>query len=120
MRCSADGAQQMLDPMLIGMLRHHVVVGLFNHAVPIIYISVSPDDFVDVAEILFNRDVVAVRFENAVVVSLQQNLAGLRPDGFEMTRGDALTGNLRCLPAVKAPENVFKARPAVLKKIVMP
>src|ERR1051325_3545009 len=106
--------------MAISVLRHYVVVGLFDHALPVAYIPVSLNDLVDVAEILSDRDIVTVRFKDTVVVALEQNLAGLRPDGFEMTRGDALAGNFRCLPAVEALKNVFEARGPILEQVIMP
>src|SRR6476619_3876677 len=107
----------MLDAMAISVLRHYIVVGLFDHALPVACITVSLEDLVAVAEILADRDIVTVRFEDTVVVALEQNLAGPRPDRFEVTGGDALAGNFRCLPAVKALKNVFEARGPILEQV---
>src|ERR1051326_1936881 len=110
----------MLDAMAISVLRHYIVVGLFDHLVPIVRIPVSLNDLVNVAEILSDRDIVTVRFEETVVVALEQNLAGLRPDGFEMAGGDALAGNFPCLPAVEALKNVFETGGPILEQVIMP
>src|ERR1051325_4534269 len=85
-RLTARGhdTQQMPDSVGVGVLRQHVFVCLLDHPAPKTGIGKSFDYVVNVAEILPNGDVVAIRLEYAVVVAFQQDLASLGADRLEM------------------------------------
>src|SRR3954451_20940831 len=58
-----------------------------------------------------------VRAQDAVVAALEQDLAGLGSDRFEMPGRYALPGYLRHLPAIEPVEDFLKRRVAVLQVV---
>src|SRR5690349_16991632 len=70
-RCG-HGTQQLLNAMPIGMFSHDEFVSAIGNACPIAGITKPFDRVIDVREVLFDRDVMLVRFQNAVVVPFEQ------------------------------------------------
>src|SRR5438046_8864332 len=70
-------AQQLLDTMAVCVLRHHKIIGALGDAGAMVGITKPFDRVVDIREIFSNRDVMLVRFQNAVVVPFEQELACL-------------------------------------------
>ena len=76
----------MLDPVPIGVLGEHVIKSVLDHPRPVARVTESGDRFIDIAEILFYRNIVPVSFEYPIVVPFEQDLAGFGADRLEMAR----------------------------------
>src|SRR5207249_3409967 len=80
--------QDPIHAVRVRMLGEHVLEGVINQLGPVAVISKPPHNVIDVGIVLAQRYVVSVGLKDAVVVSLEQYLAGLGSDGFEVDVGD--------------------------------
>jgi len=102
----------------VGVLGKHVIIRVLDHARPVAHITKSGDDLVDIAEILFDRNIVPVGFEYPIVMSFEQDLASFGADRLEMARGDAFSGNAGLLAMIEFGEYRIEGGSRVFDEIV--
>ena len=72
--------------MGVGMLLHNIVIRLPDHSLTIASVLEFLDRLVDVGKIFLHRNVLLVGVQDSVVISFNENLAGLRTNGFKVPR----------------------------------